>query len=59
MLPSKFEANPMLGLRVRHTSFSLFPLASLCSNDYYCAYAIINSRGFPKDGHTFRAWALM
>ena len=37
---SKFEDNPMLRLRVKHTSFSL--LASLCSNDYFYVYAIIS-----------------
>ena len=37
MLPSKFEANLTLRLRVKHTSFALFPLASSCSNDYFCA----------------------
>ena len=34
MPPSKLEANPTLSVRVRHASFSLFPLASLCSNDH-------------------------
>ena len=42
MPPSKFEANPTLCRRVKHTSFSLFPLASLCSNMCFCAYAIID-----------------
>ena len=42
MPPSKFEANSTLHLRVRHSSFSLFLLASSCSNDYYGAYAIID-----------------
>ena len=42
MLLSKFEANQMLRLRVRRSSFSLFPLASSCSNAYFCAYAIID-----------------
>ena len=42
MPSSKYEANPMLHLRVRFTSaVSLFPLASSCSNDYFCAYTII------------------
>ena len=40
MLPSKFEANPTLHLRVRCASFSLLPLASLYSNDYSCEYAV-------------------
>ena len=35
MLPSKFEANLTLRLRVKHASFSLFQLASLCSNAYF------------------------
>ena len=35
----KFEANPMLRLQVRCTSFSL---ASSCSNDYYITNAIID-----------------
>ena len=39
MPPSKFEVNPMLHLRVRRASFLL---ESLCSNDYYRAYAIID-----------------
>ena len=42
MQSSKFEANPMLRLRVRCASLSLFPLASSCSDDYFCAYAIID-----------------
>ena len=42
MLPSKFEANPTLRLRLRHASFSLFLLAYLCSNDYYRTYALID-----------------
>ena len=42
MLPSKFEANPTLRLRVKHASFSLFTLASSCSNVYFRAYAIID-----------------
>ena len=43
MPSSKFEANPNLHLRVRHVSFSLFPLASSYSNDYSHTYAIIDS----------------
>ena len=39
---SKSEANLMLCLRVRCVSFSLFPLASSCLNDYFHAYAIID-----------------
>ena len=39
-VPSKFEANLMLCLQERHTPFS--PLASSCSNDYFCAYATID-----------------
>ena len=39
MPPSKFEANPMLHLRVK---YALFQLASSCSNDYFRACAIIN-----------------
>ena len=42
MLSSKFEAIPMLRLRVKRSSFSLFTLASLCSNEYFHAYAIID-----------------
>ena len=42
MLPAKFEANPTLGFLVRHTSFSLFPLESSCSNDDYCTYTVID-----------------
>ena len=42
MLPSKFEANLMLSLRVKRASFSLFPLMSLCSNTYIRAYARID-----------------
>ena len=42
MPPSKFEANPMLRPRVKCASFSLFTLASLCSNAYFHAYAIID-----------------
>ena len=42
MLPSKFEANPTLRLRVRRVSFASFPLASSCSNDYFLAYVIID-----------------
>ena len=39
---SKFEANLMLRLPVRHTPLFLFPLVSLCSNNYFSAYAIID-----------------
>ena len=42
MPPSKFEASPMFSLRVKYYSFSVFPLASLCSNVYLHAYAIID-----------------
>ena len=42
MLPSKFEANPTLRLRVKRASFSLFTLASSCSNAYFRVYAIID-----------------
>ena len=42
MPPSKFEANPTLRLRVRRASFSLFPLASSCSNDNTQVYTIID-----------------
>ena len=42
MPSSKFGANLMIRLRVRRTSFSLFPLASACSNNYFCTYAIID-----------------
>ena len=42
MPASKFEANPTLHLRVKRASFSLFTLASSCSNAYFCAYAIID-----------------
>ena len=42
MPPYKFEANPALRLRVKCSSFSLFPLASSCSNAYFHAYAIID-----------------
>ena len=42
MLPSKFEANPTLSLRVKCASFSLFPLVSSCSNAYFRGYAIID-----------------
>ena len=38
---SKFEANPMLHLRVKRSSFSVFPLVSSCSNVYFRTYAII------------------
>ena len=37
-----FEAYPMLHLRVRRASFSLFPLVCSCSNDYFCAYAVVD-----------------
>ena len=40
--PSKFEANPTFRLRVKRASFSLFTLASSCSNAYFRAYAIID-----------------
>ena len=49
MPPSKFEANPTLRVRVKRSSFSLFPLASSCSNADFRAYAI----GFPKYGHIY------
>ena len=56
MLSSKFEANLTLHLRVRRASFSLFPLASSCSNDYFHMYAIINTvtyvMGSAKGGQT-------
>ena len=42
MTSSKFEVNLMLRLPVRRASFSLFPLASSCSNDYFCMYVIID-----------------
>ena len=42
MPPSKFEANPMLRLRVKRAFFSLFTLASSCSNVYFHAYTIID-----------------
>ena len=42
MPPSKFEANPTLSLRVRRASFSLFPLASSCLNNYFHVYSIID-----------------
>ena len=42
MPPSKFEVNPTLRLGVKRASFSLFPLASSCSNAYFRAYAIID-----------------
>ena len=41
MPPSKYEANPTLCLRVNAFLY-LFPLASLCSNDYFRAYVIID-----------------
>ena len=40
--PFKFEANLMLHLGVKSASFSLFTLASSCSNAYFRAYAIID-----------------
>ena len=42
MPPFKFEANPTLRLRVKRSSFSLFQLASSCSNAYFRTYAIID-----------------
>ena len=42
MPPSKFEASPTHSLRVKCSSFSVLPLASLCSNVYLHAYAIID-----------------
>ena len=42
MLPSKFEANPKLRLRVKRSSLSLFLLASSCSNAHFCAYVRID-----------------
>ena len=42
MPSSKFEANPMLSLQVRHAFFSLFLLASLCLNDYLRSHVIID-----------------
>ena len=42
MPPSNFEANPTLRLRVKRASFSLFTLASPCSNAYFHAYMIID-----------------
>ena len=42
MASSKFEANPLLHLRVRRSFFSLFPLASSFSHDYFRTYAIID-----------------
>ena len=42
MPPSKFDANQMFRLRVKCASFSFFPLAPLCSNAYFRAYAIID-----------------
>ena len=38
-MPSKFEVNPMLRLRVKHASFTL---VSSCLNVYFRAYAIID-----------------
>ena len=42
MPPSKFEANPTLRRGVKRVSFSLFSLASSCTNAYFLAYAIID-----------------
>ena len=42
MPPSKFEANLTLLLRVRRATFSSFPLASPCLNDYFRVYTIID-----------------
>ena len=42
MPSSKFEADLMLSLQVRHASLSLIPLASLILKDYLHAYAIID-----------------
>ena len=43
MPPFKFEANPTLCRGVKCASFSLFTLASLCTNTYFRAsYAIID-----------------
>ena len=42
MPPAKFEANPTLHQRVKRPSFSLFTIASSCSNTYFRAYAIID-----------------
>ena len=42
MPPAKFEANPTLHQQVKRASFSLFALASSCSNTYFRAYAIID-----------------
>ena len=39
---SKFEANLTLRLGVKRAPFSLFTLASSCSNAYFRAYAIID-----------------
>ena len=44
MPPSKFEANPMLRLRVKRTSFSIFPLVSSCSKDFPCVRDNLFSR---------------
>ena len=41
MPSSKFEANPMLHLQVKCSSFSVFPLVCSCSNAYFRTYAII------------------
>ena len=41
MLSSKFGANLTLRLRVKCASFSFFPLASSCSNDFH-THVIIN-----------------
>ena len=42
MPPSKFEGNPTLRLRIKRASFSLFTLASSCSNAYFHSYVIID-----------------
>ena len=39
MLPSKFEAKPMLCVQVRHTYFSI---SVFVLNDYFYTYAIID-----------------
>ena len=48
---SKFEANLMLLLRVKRASFSLFPLASSCSNDSFHNLFSRKPVGFPKYSH--------
>ena len=50
MPPSKFEANSTLRLLVKRASFSLFTLASSCSNAYFRTYAMI---GFLADRLVF------